>query len=232
MPEENRLPKVLYSLWWVVAILLVVAGCKTEVMVEVYSSDLRVAAGRTTTVPGEITIQTSVGQTCVEFAEKVRTLGRAFLEDFILQDCKKEGIDTAYRAKMTVPVFPTREQWEASPAPLGVVILDQPEAPPRHILVLTVKPRRLSDFQVRLFKAIHREMKLAQTRVAVHLHNDERAALPYAVEGGFVDGQPQIGHERLTLKRRGRVRVVLSDVHTKYLAKNGAVAVLTVPWQQ
>ena len=92
------------------------------------------------------------------------------------------------------------------------------------------RPNGSSRWMSRLRSAAAKELK-ARTLTALYnarhngsLMSTRRSRRP---TGGRTDSQmmkrcgtyeTQIGHERLTLKRRGRVRVVLPDVHAKYLA--------------
>ena len=214
------------------AFLFLLAGCRTDVTVEVYSSDLRVVAeDKTFTTPGMMAIEIPAANNCDEYTPQIVEIMLGVVEKFTPQGCKRVGMESFLTAEIELPVLPSQKMWRATNALFGVVVEDRPQHMER-VVEVTLNTDKHKSLNGRMRAKFHQKLDLSKSKVTVVLHNDERGTIKYRAAGVFVNGEPIAGRPTLTLNRRGRVRIELSNVQAAYLARRGAVGAFALTDQR
>ena len=209
---------VLFGLFFCVALV----GCRTDVTVEVYSSDLRVVdKDNKLTTPGTMAIEIPSANNCDEYTPQVVAIMKGIVEKFKPQGCKRERMDSFLLAEIDLPIVPSLETWAAQDALFGVVVSEDPKNRERAVLV-TLNNDKYEILNKRMRDKFHQKADLSKSKVTVILHNDERKPLVFQAGAVFVDGMPILARQLFNLKRRSKARLELSNVHTAFLSKKGA----------
>ena len=70
------------------------------------------------------------------------------------------------------------------------------------------------------------QLDLSESTISVILHNDGREARTYEVRGAFVNGEPIYQRQEISVKRRRKATIQVSNVGAASLTKHGHVVVL------
>ena len=208
----------------VVTAFLFLVGCRTDVTVEVYSSDLRTVATDDTaklTAATLMAIQIPSADKCAEYTPQIVEIMKGLVDDFKPQGCKQEQMDSFLVAEIQSPLVPSMEAWEKSDALFGVAVLAH-----RETVAITLNRKKYAVLNKRMNDKFHQTLDLPKSKITMILHNDERGLQTYGVRGAFVNGAPMYEPQNVDVKRRGKATILLSNVGSASLAKHGYVIVL------
>ena len=207
-------------------LVLFLVGCKTNVTVDLYYTDLaRVAASANENPVARVVmaIQIPSDKECDKYTPKVVHVMAGVVKDFTLKGCTSKQMESYLLGEVQVPVV-TDGAWAAADALFGVIV--------HHGWAFFAMD--LDKFKVvndRMRKEFHQALKVGEATVTIMLHNDGRQAQTYSVMYTLVDGQPFVAIGNFELKPRAKVKLELSNVASRALAKHGRVPVL-MPMRQ
>lgn len=208
-----------------VAICLAIAGCRTDVTVEVYSSDLRaVTADTPLSTAGTMAIQIPSASECDKYTAQIVAIMKGVVDKFMPQGCKSVGMDSFLMAEISVPVV-VDPDWKGGNKLFELLVAvadDHPDLRGR-IVIVGLNRDKYEILSKRMRKEFHQKLDLAKSKLTILLRNDERQDARFQVDMVFVDGQPR-NMQTLNLKRRGVARIELSNVHAAFLEKEGSTS--------
>ena len=210
------------KLFAAVMVIVALAGCKMNLTVDLYSTDLRAAKAGESELAALATLAFEVPsvKNCDEYSAKISNIMTGILDDFTPKGCRREGTESFLLADTQMPLFISEEKWKKSAALFGVLLFDR--ADPEHVgVVIVLDIDKYGILTNRMNKEFHQTIDLSESKITLVLNNDGRKAVAFALRGAFVDAAPILGEQEFTLKRRQKVNIVLSDVATAFLAKKG-----------
>lgn len=206
-----------------VTIMLLVSGCKANLLVELYSSDLRSVDTAKTglTTPAIMEFQIPSADECDKYAAQIVALMKEVVQHFKPQGCLTRELESFLKAEVQSPIVPNMSSWEESGALVGVVV-------DKGSVVVTLNRSKFEVLNTRMQGEYLRTLNLADSTVTVIVNNDERETQKYETRGALVNGEP-IYHEGkdIEVPRRGKAKIELSNVGSAFLAKNGYAPVVT-----
>ena len=211
----------------VAAVTLWVTGCKLEVRQELYVSDLRELAeeGSTGTVATMLMgIQVPSEDRCSEYSARLTNMFAGMLSELSARGCRRVGFETYLVLEAEVPVVPTSDAWQQSGSLLGVRVAPHKTG---HRAVLAML--NLDKYEI-LRRRMSREpgagsFQIKDSKITTIVINDTRGPQTLGPTGVFVDDAPWPYVKRLTLKRRKKAEIVLSNVLAAHLEKSGSALV-------
>lgn len=213
--------KLIYVIF---ASILFIVGCKTDVTVEVYSSDLqRVATDRTAKlmVSTLMAIEIPSSKNCDEYTSQIVDIMKGLVRDFKPRECTTKGMESFLMLELQSPLMPSIDAWKAADRLFGVAISSEQRA-----VVVTLNRDKFAALNKRMNDEFHRTLNLAESKVTMILHNDERTPQTYGLGGALVNGQPIYERRYIEIEARRKATIQLSDVGSATLAKYGQVIVL------
>lgn len=212
------------SVYVVFASILFIAGCKTDVTVELYSSDLqRVGADKTAIlmVSTLMAIEIPSSKECDKYTSQIVTIMKGLVQDFKPRECTTRGMDSLLMAELQSPLLPSMDAWKAADALFGVAISSEQNA-----VVITLNRDKFAALNKRMNDEFHQTLNLAESKVTMILHNDERTPQTYGLGGALVNGQPIYERRDIEIEARRKATIQLSDIGSASLVKYGQVIVL------
>ena len=165
--------------------VLFLAGCKTNVTVEVYSSDLDMVAtdkSAILTTPTQMAIEIpSVGK-CAEYTPQIVDIMKGVVKDFDPKGCKRQGMESFLIGELQTPIVSSTAVWEKTDSLFGLVV--------KGAASIMLNRKKYQALSKRMSDKFHQTLKLQDSTISIVLHNDMRETVTYAVEGVFVDGDP------------------------------------------
>ncbi len=219
--KEMHMKRIAYA---VVAIVLFSGGCKTDVTVEVYSSDLhKVVTDKTSGLmtPMIMAIEIPSEQKCDEYTPQIADVMKGLVNSFSPQGCKRMGMESRLLAEVQIPLSPSMAAWDRANSLFGLVISDKTGG-----VVVTLDLDKYEILSKRMQSKFHQSVNLSESKVTMILHNDERNTQTYRVGGAFINRDPVYQKQWINLKRRGKVEIQLSNVGSASLAKHGHALIL------
>lgn len=201
------------------ALLLFMVGCKTNLTVELYSTDLAsVAASTDEKLAARVVmaIQIPSASECAKYTPKVVEIMAGVVKDFTPKGCTSEQMNAYLLGEVQAPMVASNAAWKATDTLFGVIVR------PKWIW-LAMDRDKFKAVNDRMRKQFHQTLKVGESTVTVVLHNDGRKTEKYAVVTALVDDTPVVPVGNFELKRRARAEVKLSNVASRYLAKHGNV---------
>ena len=214
------------SIYVVFISILFIAGCKTDVTVEVYSSDLqRVKADETAElmVSTLMAIEIPSSDQCDKYTSQIVGIMKGLVQDFRPRECTTRDMDSFLVGELQSPLLPGMNAWKAADALLGIVISSE-----RSIVLLTLNRGKFARLNKRMNDEFHQTLNLAKSKVTMILHNDERTPQTYGMGGALVNGQPIYERRDIEIEARRKATIRLSDVGSAALVKYGQVIVLNL----
>ena len=209
-------------------LVLFLVGCKTDVTIEVFSSDLRAVSTENRAdmmTPMTMAIEIPSTDKCDEYGARIADVMKGLVHDFAPQGCKRNGMDSRLLAAFQVPLKPSMEAWKKAPSLFGVTVGDA-ESAIRVAVVLSLEKYDLLTKRMRA--EFHQRINLAESKVTVVLNNDERTPLTIYTGGVFLNKDPVHAGREFNLKRRGKAVIELSNVSSAFLAKHGHAGVVVL----
>ena len=205
------------------ALLLLVAGCKTNVTVEVYSSDLQatISNGEKLPVATLMEIQIPSADECEKYSGRIAEIMKGLVKNFNPRECKRKEMEAFLLADVQSPLLVGNEAWKAADSLFGVVVSSDKK---RVFVALNLE--KFATLNSRMRSEFHQTLKLDESKVTMILHNDERTPMTVGLGGAMVDGKPLYQRRDVEIKRRGKATIELSNVGSAALAKEGQVMVL------
>ena len=204
-------------------LVLVLVGCRTDVTVELYSSDLdRVAKkpSETVTTPALMAIQIPSADKCNEYTPQIVEIMKGVVKDFEPKGCKSAQMDSFLLGEVSALVAAKQEAWDSDDSLFGIMIN------PKGVVWLFMDREKYTTLNKRMENKFHQGLNLGKSKVSVVVNNDGRKTEKYAVAHVMVDGRPITTTQEVEVKRRRKVTIELSNVASKYLAEHGIVPVM------
>ena len=230
---EKRVTRTL-----VMATLVVLSGCNMDVKPEVYVSDLRaIASGNESQLqtPTTIAIEIPSSNDCDEYTEKIGKMMIGILDDYEFRGCTDEGMDSHLNLAMEIPLLvgnadasiagfaQTDALFYVSAVRLGSGPLEGNTA-----IVIGLHQDKYSLLNERMNSEFMGSIDLADSMIQITLNNDEREPVDYWVQDVFVDREPIQTRRKQSLRRRGSVDIVLSNVGSALLESASVAYVATL----
>jgi len=188
------------------AVVLSLSACKTDILVEAYTSDLREVAEGGDPINADIGVRVSVlsESSCTDNREELQGVLSELIADVSFDRCTKEGLDTfaKFRGKAQIAPFP--------------------KSPPEQIGIYATTANSSFGFGVVLdtnsIKVAREKLPIgtridpADITMTVRVISDSRNTEYLAAGNVFIDGKPTTKARVIELARRERVDLRLSDV--------------------
>ena len=205
-------------------LVLFLAGCKTNLTVDLLFSDLdRVAASADENRAARVVMAVQIpsdkessDEACDKYTAKAVEVMAGVVKDFTPKGCTGNGMQSYLLGEVQAPVV---AGWKPADALFRIVVTPQ-------WVWLAVDLGKFNAVNDRIRKEFQQAPKAGEPTVAIMLHNDGRQARKYHVMGAMVDDQPVWFLQGFELKRRAKVKLELSNVASRSLAKHGRVPVL------
>ena len=210
----------------VLLVILVLAGCKTNVTLEVYSSDLSKVGEDSLTTPGTLAIEIPSANECDKYSVQISEIMKGLVEKFDPRGCKQVEMESFLNAAIEVPFVAGWKAWESMRTLFGVVSWKGKQGTAISVAMNRDSYRTLND---RMDRKFHQKLKIEKSKVTVIFHNDEKTDRDFRTGATFVDGQP-VSSAVFSVRRRDKSTIELSNVHSALLAKTGrAVVFMPLP---
>ena len=204
------------------ALLLFVVGCKANLTVELYSTDIAsVTASADEKLAARVVmaIQIPSANECDKYTPKVVQIMAGIVKDFTPKGCTSEQMDSYLLGEVHAPMVANSAAWKATDALFGIIVN------PKWVW-FAMDRDKFKAINDRMRKEFYQTLKVGESTVTIMLHNDGRQTRKYSVVGAMVDSQPIVLLGNFELKRRAKVKLELSNVASRHLAKHGNVPVL------
>ena len=210
-----------------VAALIAISGCKVNMTADVYTTDIRdVAAGESgLTAPATMAFQIPGTDDCDEHTAEISALMEGVLEDFAPKGCENVGMESFLMASAQVPMSLSESVAADSGSLFGLHVTERDG---RLGAAVTLNLDKYEVLSRRVKEKFFQVIDLGQSKVALHLNNDERGTVEFVSRGSFVDGDPVLTEETRRLDRRHKAEIVMSNVGTLYLERNGYAPVFAL----
>lgn len=208
-------------------LLLVLAGCRTDVTVDVYSSDLkRVATGETSLMTSAtMSVEIPSASECDKYSTQITNIMRGVVKDFKPQGCEQKEMNSFLLGEIQVPLLPILPVWTATEELFVVAVVAGRNGKGKHVL-LALDQNKYKTLNKRMENEFAQGVNLSKSKITMILYNDERGPMKYRVGGVFVNGDPIVAGTTRSLNRRKKVRIEASNVGAAFLAKHGVLAFL------
>ena len=214
--------------------LMALTGCKMNVTSDLYTSDIRIVAtdqAADLTTPGTLAMQIPSKDDCAEYAEKLSAIVGPLVIGFTPKGCESAEMDSFLLADIQIPIVSGQEGW-AETDTLFAIIANQ-AAPNKDIAVfLSLDRDKMRALNDRIDDEFLQRLDLSDSRIALVLNNDERGDATIWTNGVFVNGEPMhnnsFGGIEVTIPRRARIEIVLSNVSAAWIEQHGTVLVLAL----
>ena len=156
----------------IVVALLFIGGCKTDVTVEVYSSDLRkVVTNKTSglTTSMIMAIEIPSVEKCDEYAPQIADIMKGLVKSFSPQGCKRVEMESRLLAEIQIPLSPSMAAWDRANSLFGLAVSDKAGG-----VVVTLDLDKYEILSKRMQKKFYQSVDLSKSKVTMILHNDER----------------------------------------------------------
>jgi hypothetical protein len=189
--------------------LAILAGCKTEVDLTLFTSDVMLAAkdGTALDATATISLEAASEEKCAEAKDAMaKALGSGFSKvEFVA--CRPDSFETWADFRVALPILPPKTEsdralylWTGTSAEGFTVVLRQNESTVQAIIAA------LPDDMRGLVQGT------IETAISLTLQNDMTEAVTVAGQGVFIDGAPYQLPHKVTLARRAETKITLSDV--------------------
>lgn len=218
------------SIYVVLVLLLFIAGCKTDVTVEVYSSDLQTVKADATaklTVLTLLAIEIPSSSECDKYTSQIVGIMKDFVPDFKPRECTREGMESFLVGELQSPLLSSMDAWKAADALIGVII-SATGSDLKDKVFLTLNRSKFAKLNKKMDDEFHQTLDISKSKVTMVLHNDERTPQTYGIGGALLNGQPIYERSFIEVGARRNVRIQLSDVGSAALVKNGQVILLNL----
>ena len=203
-------------------LVLFLVGCKTNLTVDLYSTDLvSVAASADEKLAARVVmaIQIPSAKECDKYTPKVVQVMAGVVKDFTPKGCASKQMESYLLGEVQAPMVAGNSAWEATDALFGIIVNP-------NWVWFAMNLDKFKAINDRMRKEFHQSLKVGESTVTIMLHNDGRQVHKFAVSGVMANGQPAVLLVDLELKRRDKVKLELSNVASRFLAKHGVVPVL------
>lgn len=190
---------------------IALAGCKTEIASDLFTSDLIAAAnGTALTAPIVLGVETSSEAKCEAEAQAVLAAVSTAFNDVALIGCEESGFDTMARFRVQAPIIITVSDNVQIDGPFAVGVAA--DGATIHVTYLTN-----TDAVRAVWDALPEDMTQFQTfafnpTLSAVLNNDLASPVSITTDDVFSDGTPVQGTATRELPRRDQVEVRMSDV--------------------
>lgn len=209
--------------------LVALAGCKLNLVADVYSSDLRASMAGETDLSSPATLAFQIPSTddCDEHTASIREIMAGILSDFTPKGCESEGMESFLFADTQMPIFNSQEAWQKADTLFGLLAVTKPDAEDIGLFVM-LETAKYEILTSRLQEKFHQTVNLSTSQVELILNNDERGDIKFSARDAFVDSHTAHGEFEYTLARRHKATIKLSNVATTHLARTGWAAGFTL----
>ena len=230
--SPNMKPKTLFTyLYWAIFIAMTgTAGCKMSVTPELYLTDLRDVAVNGTkglSVPTTLSFQIPSSSQCEKYTAQITELMGSSFTDFTTKGCEDRGMESYLMANVSLPLIHSEEVWQEVKSLFGVVAYLGEES---IMVVLRLDMTEYSALSERMKSEFYQELELESSTIKYVINNDSRETGIVNVDDDcFLNAEPVVFAQELTLERRQKADVKLSDVKVAYLAKYGYAMLMYIP---
>ena len=216
------------KLMFVVAILvIIVTGCKLDMISEVYVTDLiEVVTGEARlTTPATISFEIPSAEECNKYSSQVMTVMRGMMREFTPKECKNVDMNSYLIAEAKMPFVHDATTWSQSDSLFGILVTTSEL---NLSMTLRMNTQKYNTVNQRMKDEFHQGLNLTDSKITLVLVNDEREPIEYHAQAAFINNQPIVKSESFRLERRQKATIRLSNVSAAYLAMHGSVPFLTL----
>jgi len=202
--------------------LLALAACKVDSEYEVYVSDLIDVAqtGTAVSAPSEVRIEVTG---CAENAAKIMDIVSKYYEVSSNSECKRSGMDTYLAFKTKAPLIKFGSDLPGNiPTGLAVAVGESGGLE----IVAVLERGRFAGLEADV-KKMDSTASLKINEVILNINNDLPGDAVIRFSSAWVDNTPQVSGN-VTVSRRERVSLRLSNVFSAELRQNGRAIAATV----
>ena len=215
-----RLPKMRLTLPLAILALTTLTACKTALDLTLFASDLVGVAETGTPLDATATLSVETGSKdkCDELHDAVAT---ALLKGFTSAEfvaCREDGMANLADFRVAVPILGAKAALQSA---LQIAVIP---VGGNFSAVLRQDGDRIDQIKAALPKEmqLYADQKL-DPAISLTLQNDLADTAKVTLQGAFVDGAPYQLSEQFDVKRRGEIRIVLSDVGNAALTDKGSL---------
>ncbi|WP_274960897.1 DUF7424 family protein [Lentibacter algarum] len=194
-----------------IATYLVLAGCKTQISTDLFTSDLVAATdGEAVTAPLVIGMEASSEQKCKENANTVLIAVQSQFDSAEFIGCETVDFKTFARFRVQAEIVAHDGNAPSITAPFSIGVRGEGKA--YHVSYLTNPAGARA-----IWDALPEEMTQYQTYkleplLSAVLNNDLRETVSITTDDVYADGAPVQGTATRDLPRRDQIELVMSDV--------------------
>ena len=104
-------------------LILTLSGCKANLTLDLYSSDLPKVGESSLTTPGMLAMEIPSAQECTKYTKQISQVVKDLVNNFKPRGCINEEMESFLTAAIDVPLLPSGETWESESTLFGVVRL-------------------------------------------------------------------------------------------------------------
>lgn len=205
-------------------------GCKIEMEIDLYSSDLRAAAlgDESLTTPATLALPITSVDECAEQTEKIVQIMQNIMESIQPKGCELKNFESFMLADVQVPLLNSADSWDQTDTLFGIVSQSENDDKFDEITVfVTLNLLKYENLSQRVEDEFFQALNLADSKFTLAINNDERESAEIYVENVFVQGAPEISGT-YSIPRRSQVEIELSNVSVAYLGQEGWAYGLTL----
>lgn len=211
-----------------IAFLILLSGCKTNLTLDVYSSDLSKVGKDSLTTPGMLAIEIPSSKECEKYSKQIGEMMKDLVKNFEPRGCKDVEMESFLNAAIEVPIVAGFEAWKSERTLFGVVLQEYPSMKGWTAVAVAMNLEAYKALNKRMDREFHQTLKIEKSKVTVIFHNDGRAEQRFGAGFVFVDGLP-VASAEIPLKRRSKATIELSNVHSALLSTKGKALAFALP---
>ena len=221
--------------WMIFVLMGILAGCKMNMMAELYVSDLRETTAVANVNPNiktsaQLAIQIPDSDECGKYTKSISEVMNGMGIEFQPKRCSgsgavKDNMESYLLADIRIPLLNGGDAWDKSSSLFGILLNKDMN---KILISLVMDKDKFEYANMKMSGEYHQKIKLSESRFQILLNNDERKTIKYGLLGVFLDGNPIIANDSLELKFRNKAEILLSNVGTTHLEKYGSVYFLEI----
>ncbi len=200
--------------------LALLSGCKYHFISNLYVPDLRKVASNEDAelkTPATFEIQIPSQDECKEFSATFTDLASDLVSDISPRGCVRKGAETYLLVDVDIPIFYGYEKWLETSSIFGILMVKD------NIGISIYLMNNLEMYKIlnsRLSEKFNQTIDVSDLKITIVVNSslNEEVVL---VQGAFVNRKPVDILEEVSLRRRDRVIIVLSDVGVSHFESKG-----------
>ena len=236
-PDMTRFIKMLF----LAGISMIFSACKTNLTTDLYMSDLHGIAwegGENVTTSATMEFEIISREQCQKSANRIARIIDRYVLDFTPISCYDEGLDTFLKADIQMDVIHAlhQEEFFRNGRLFAVMVLTESYLTDHIFVYFQTNQDTLNHLKKKVRAEFNQDVEIEQSDIIFVVNNDLSNKIDIGVGGAFVNGRAlnetssalyEGESEKITLQRRRKAEIMLSDVETAIQAEGGHPSFVT-----